>query len=418
MQSGVGFSGNETHNRLFHCFRVLTMRCRSLFLPGLFCCLFVCFSACTVMQPEKETPVPSASDGASGRVLRRAGFGDLPGWEADSLKEAMPAFLHSCRVLKKQAAWRDVCRMAEKVDAKDEVAVRAFFEASLEPLQVVLTDGTETGLATGYYEPLLRGSRTRHGPYQTPLYRTPPDLVTVDMTTVYPQLKGLRLRGRLEGKRLLPYPARREIRLGNCLAGQEIVWVDDAVDAFFLQIQGSGRVFLEETGETIRLAYAEQNGRPYRAIGRYLAEQGEIKWEAVSAQRIRQWLAEHPSRMHEVLDTNPSYVFFAEEKLADSGAGPKGALGVPLTAGRSVAVDPRYIPLGTPLFIDTTEPGGKATLRRLVMAQDTGGAIRGAVRLDYFWGFGNETGDLAGNMKQPVRIWLLQPKSTEKRKGR
>lgn len=370
------------------------------------------------MPPEKEATVPPAGDAFSGKVLRQAGFGDLPGWEADSLKEAMPAFLHSCRVLKKQAAWRDVCRMAEKVDAKDEGAVRAFFEASLEPWQVVLADGTETGLATGYYEPLLRGSRTRHGPYQTPLYRAPPDLVTVDLAAAYPQLKGLRLRGRLEGKRLLPYPTRGEIRMGNHLAGQEIVWVDDAVDAFFLQVQGSGRVFLEETGETIRLAYADQNGRPYRAIGRYLADKGEIRREAVSAPRIRQWLAEHPSRIHEVLDTNPSYVFFAEEKLADPGAGPKGAMGVPLTAGRSVAVDPRHVPLGTPLFVETTEPGGKTPLRRMVMAQDTGGAIRGAIRLDYFWGFGSEAGTKAGNMKQPAKVWLLQPKSKGKRKGR
>ena len=304
--------------------------------------------------------------------------------------------------------------MAEKVDTKDESAVRAFFEAFLEPSQVVLTEGTETGLATGYYEPLLRGSRTRRGPYQTPLYRVPPDLVTVDMAGVYPQLKGLRLRGRLKGKRLLPYPTRREIRLSHCLAGQEIIWVDDAIDAFFLQIQGSGRVFLEETNETIRLAYADQNGRPYRAIGQYLIEQGEIKREALSAQQIRQWLIEHPSRLDEVFDTNPSYVFFREEKLTDPSVGPKGALGVPLTAGRSVAVDPKYIPLGVPLFIETTEPGGETALRRMVMAQDTGGAIRGAIRLDYFWGFGSKAGALAGNMKQPVRIWLLQPRSTNR----
>lgn len=362
------------------------------------------------MSPEKDEPVHSVNDGASDRVLRRAGFDALPGWKKDTLKEALPAFLYSCRVLEKQAAWRDVCRMAGRVDAKDERAVRAFFEAALEPWQVVLKDGTRSGLATGYYEPLLRGSRTRHGPYRTPLYRVPADLVTVDMAAAYPQLKGLRLRGRLEGRRLLPYPTRGEIRLKNLLAGQEIVWVDDEVDAFFLQVQGSGRVFLEETGETIRLAYADQNGRPYRAIGSYLADRGEMKREAVSAQRIRQWLGRHPSRLHEVLDANPSYVFFCEEKLADPGIGPKGALGVPLTAGRSVAVDSRHVPLGTPLFVDTTEPGSKTPLRRMVMAQDTGGAIRGAIRLDYFWGFGSKAGEQAGNMKQPVSIWLLLPR--------
>lgn len=363
------------------------------------------------MQPENEQPVSSAvGKDTADSGLRPAGFDALPGWDKDALKEAWPAFLHSCKVLQKQAAWRQTCLMAGRVDAEKESAVRAFFETALQPQQVVLKDGTETGLATGYYEPLLRGSRTRQGAYQTPLYRTPPDLVTVELAAVYPQLKGMRLRGRLEGKRLLPYPSRGEIRRSNCLAGQEIVWVDDAVDAFFLQVQGSGRVFLEETGETIRLAYAEQNGRPYRAIGGYLAEQGEMKRGEVSAQRIRQWLGENPSRLDEVLDANPSYVFFREEKLADAGIGPKGALGVPLTPGRSVAVDPRHIPLGTPLFIDTTEPGSRTPLQKMVMAQDTGGAIRGAVRLDYFWGFGHEAGMRAGSMKQPVRIWILQPK--------
>ncbi|MCM1128712.1 MAG: murein transglycosylase A [Alistipes senegalensis] len=364
------------------------------------------------MPAGDEPPSISATNATvSGRTLRRAGFEALPGWDRDALQEAWPAFLQSCRVLKKQAAWRDICLKAGKVDAQREGEVRAFFETALEPWQVVLTDGTETGLATGYYEPLLHGSRTRQGAYRTPLYGTPPDLVTVDLATVYPQLKGMRLRGRLEGKRLLPYPSRGEIRKSNCLAGQEIVWVDDAVDAFFLQVQGSGRVVIEETGEIIRLAYADQNGRPYRAIGGYLADKGEIKREAVSAQRIRQWLGDNPSRLDEVLDANPSYVFFREEKLADPGAGPKGALGVPLTPGRSVAVDPRHVPLGLPLFIDTTEPGSKTPLSRLVMAQDTGGAIRGAIRLDYFWGFGNEAGERAGNMKQPVRLWILQPKN-------
>ncbi|MCM1512999.1 MAG: MltA domain-containing protein [Oxalobacter formigenes] len=364
------------------------------------------------MPAGDEPASASATDvTVSGRTLRRASFEALPGWDRDALQEAWPAFLQSCRVLKKQAAWREVCLKAGKVDAQKEDEVRVFFETALEPWQVVLTDGAETGLATGYYEPLLHGSRTRHGAYRTPLYGTPPDLVTVDLSAVYPQLKGMRLRGRLEGKRLLPYPSRGEIRRSNCLAGQEIVWVDDAVDAFFLQIQGSGRVVIDETGEIIRLAYADQNGRPYRAIGGYLADKGEIKREAVSAQRIRQWLADNPSRLDEVLDANPGYVFFREEKLADPGTGPKGALGVPLTPGRSVAVDPRHVPLGLPLFIDTTEPGGKTPLSRLVMAQDTGGAIRGAIRLDYFWGSGNEAGERAGNMKQPVRLWILQPRN-------
>jgi membrane-bound lytic murein transglycosylase A len=239
----------------------------------------------------------------------------------------------------------------------------------------------------------------------------PADLVVVDLAASYPQLKGLRLRGRLDGRRLVPYPTRREIRESGHLAGKEIVWVSDPVDAFFLQVQGSGRVWMAESGETIRVAYADQNGHPYRSIGRYLVDMGEMKLEEASAQRIRKWLAENPALFNEVLDANPSYVFFQEEKLENPETGPKGALGVPLTGGRSVAVDPQHIPLGFPLFIDTTEPNSDIPLQRMVMAQDTGGAIRGALRLDYFWGFGSEAGELAGKMKQPVRIWILLPKN-------
>ncbi|MCL1886391.1 MAG: murein transglycosylase A [Betaproteobacteria bacterium] len=366
-------------------------------------------TACTTSKTPVPTEIPAVPSEQPGRELRQVTFADIPGWNADKVSEAWPAFVHSCKVLKKQAEWRNTCLLAEKVRG-EESEIRTFLETFLEPYQVVLTDGNDTGMITGYYEPLLQGSRIQTARYQTPLYRVPPDLIVVDLAVTYPQLKGLRLRGKLNGKRLVPYLTRSEIRESRHLAGSEIVWVDDPVDAFFLQVQGSGRVFIEKTGETIRVAYGDQNGHPYRSIGRYLVDKGEMKLEEASAQRIKKWLSEHPARLNEVLDANPSYVFFREEKLDNPQIGPKGALGVPLTGGRSVAVDSRHIPLGVPLFINTTEPNSDVLLQRLVMAQDTGGAIKGVLRLDYFWGFGNEAGERAGKMKQPVKMWILQPK--------
>jgi membrane-bound lytic murein transglycosylase A len=180
------------------------------------------------------------------------------------------------------------------------------------------------------------------------------------------------------------------------------------VDAFFLEVQGSGRVRLRD-GKTVRITYADQNGQPYRAIGRYLVDQGEMPLESVSLQSIRQWIKDNPKRMQEVLNANPSVVFFREERIADPNEGPKGTLGVPLTAERSIAVDPQYLPLGAPVFIATTYPESAVPLQRLMLAQDTGGAIRGLVRADLFWGFGASAGESAGKMKQPARMWLLWP---------
>lgn len=394
--------------------RTRRMRHYSLSFSGLLVSLALFLSACTTTTDIPST-TPATTPEQPVRELRRMDFAALPGWENDKVTEAWPAFMNSCRVLKKRAQWQEICQVAEKVNAEDEGQIREFFERTLEPWQVVLSNGNDTGMTTGYYEPLLHGSRTRNAQYQTPLYGVPTDLVVVDMAASYPQLKGLRLRGRLDGRRLVPYLTRGEIRESGRLAGKEIVWVNDPVDAFFLQVQGSGRVLIAESGETIRLAYADQNGHPYRSIGRYLVGRGEMKLEEASAQRIKKWLSENPARFNEVLDANPSYVFFREEKLENPGIGPNGAMGVPLTGGRSVAVDPRHIPLGVPLFVDTTAPNSDIPLQRMVMAQDTGGAIKGVLRLDYFWGFGSQAGEMAGKMKQPVRIWMLLPKNGQEK---
>ena len=372
-------------------------------------CLAVLLASCTTTPPEIPEPEPAPPE-----RRQRVSFTDLPDWNTDNMKAVWPAFLNSCRAIGKRTDWQDVCLKARGIDENDQAAIRTFFESNFDPYRIVGENGSDTGLVTGYYEPLLTGSRNQKGKFQTALYRQPDDLLIIDLASAYPQLKGLRLRGKLDGHRVVPYDTRAEIEKSGKLDGNEIVWVDDVLDAFFLEIQGSGRVYLPESGETIRLAYANQNGRPYRSIGRYLLDKGELKPGQASAQQIKEWIRKNPKRLREVLDANPSYVFFREEKIADPEEGPKGALGVPLIAERSIAVDPRYIPLGAPVFIDTTQPYSSVPLRKLMMAQDTGGAIRGAVRADYFWGFGSDAGKQAGKMKQKLKVWLLLPKQPEK----
>lgn len=340
--------------------------------------------------------------------LRPASYDDLPGWRQDDAGEAWEAFLRSCRVIGRDPEWSAVCADAAKLPEPDAAAVRGFFEARLRPYRLLGGDGTEEGLITGYYEPLLRGSRAPSDRYAFPIYGLPQDLLVVDLGSVYPELKKMRLRGRLEGRRVVPYYSRAEIDNGQApLGGNEILWVDDALDAFFLQVQGSGRVRLD-SGEIVRVGYADQNGHPYTSIGRLLVERGELTVAEASMQGIRGWAAGNPDRARELLEQNASYVFFRE--VPGEAPGPIGSLGVPLTAGRSLAVDPKAVPKGVPVYLATTTPGGGEALQRLMLAQDTGGAIKGPVRADFFWGFGPEAGEQAGRMREKGRLWVLLPK--------
>lgn len=354
--------------------------------------------------PPKQAPKPPPTEAG---VLRPAKWSDLPEWRAEDPAQAWDAFLISCRALAKQEAWRDICAVADNIKRPDRETARRFFESSLTPYQLVNADGGEDGLITGYYEPLLRGSRIPSARYRHPVYGVPDDLLVVDLAEVYPELKGLRLRGRLDGRRIVPYYDRGQIELGHAaVRGREIVWVDDAIELFFLQIQGSGRIELEG-GATIRIGYAEHNGRPYRSIGRLLAERGELPLEKASMQGIQAWARANAAKVPELLNQNASYVFFRE--LPADLTGPLGALGVPLTERRSVAIDPRFVPLGAPVYLATTWPLSNRPLNRLMLGQDTGGAIRGAIRADFFWGFGPDAAREAGRMKQPLRMWVLLP---------
>ena len=361
-------------------------------------------AACPAPRPE---PLPAAKV----PVLEPVGFDALPGWSTDNVAAAWTAFLASCHAMRFQPAWRNACTEAAKLDAAaDATRVRAYFEANFIAHRVATPEGNTQGLATGYYEPLLRGSRTRRAPYLHALYAPPDDLLVIDLTSVNPDLKNMRLRGRVEGRRVVPYWSRADIERGMAsVSGKELVWVDNPIEAFFLEVQGSGRIQLD-SGETLRLNYADQNGHPYQSIGRWLLDRGELKAGEATMQGIKAWAVANPRRVEELLAQNPSYVFFRELPGGDPAVGPIGAQGLPLTPERSIAVDPRFIPLGSPVFLATTYPNTDTRLERLMVAQDTGGAIRGAVRADYFWGFGADAGALAGRMRQNLRMWVLLPK--------
>jgi membrane-bound lytic murein transglycosylase A len=309
------------------------------------------------------------------------------------------------------SALRRTCEAARALPADDEAAARTFIEASFDAWSIAAADGSAEGTITGYYEPVLAGSRSRTDRFRVPVYGVPADLIAVDLESLHPELKGLRLRGRVEGNRLVPYRTRAEIEGGDDFRAAVIAWIEDPVELFFLQIQGSGQIALD-TGERLRLGYADQNGHPYRSIGRYLVERREMTLDQASMQGIKAWAAANPRRLREALDSNPSYVFFREQAASGAGEdrGPVGTLGVPLTAGYSLAVDARAIPLGAPLYLATTFPLSTQPLERLMAAQDTGGAIRGAVRADFYWGSGPEAGLLAGRMRQRGRLWILWPR--------
>lgn len=341
-------------------------------------------------------------------LLRPVEWSSVEGFAQDNLAAAGDALKQSCSVLKKRDAWQTACKAIEQTTPLTDPTLRDVLLKHFTPYQATNPDGSTSGMITGYYEPLLNGSRTRTERYRYPLYMQPDDLITVDIGAMYPELANRRVRGRLSGNRLSPYYSRGEIEIATSpLAGKELLWVDDIIDLFFLQIQGSGKVRLEN-GEDVHVGYADQNGHPYLSIGRVLINQGELTADQASMQGIKAWGRNNPDKLRDLLNANPSYVFFRE--LPPGLSGPLGAMGLPIAAERSIAVDPRYIPLGAPVFLSTTYPNKSNPLQRLMVAQDTGGAIKGAVRADFFWGAGMEAGRQAGAMKQQGKMWVLLPK--------
>lgn len=358
-------------------------------------------------QPTEEKPV-SETTKLPYAELALADWKDLDGLLKDNLTDAWPAWLRSCTTLIKREAWHPACEDALTLKNPNNAAIIEYLSSYFNVYQAQNEDGSTEGMITGYYQPLLKGSRTKSDKYPYPLYKEPEDLITVELADIYPDLKYKRIRGKLEGKKLIPYATRAEIESDpSPLAGKELFWIDDIIDVFFLHIQGSGVVQLED-GEQVQVGYINQNGYPYQSIGRLLVERGELTLDKASMKGIKNWARSHLDQLEELLNSNPSYVFFRE--LPTGLPGPLGALGVPITAERSVAIDPKYIPLGAPIFLSTTAPNSNKPLKRLMIAQDTGGAIKGGVRADFFWGAGDAAGAKAGAMKQQGKIWVLLPK--------
>jgi membrane-bound lytic murein transglycosylase A len=381
-------------------------------------------AAASPTRPPPATPpvavapqaVPPTRADAVARYDRVA-FASLPAASDADWIAAWPAFLQSCQALATHPAWKDPCTRAATVDRRAAAAIRGYYAAAFDayrvravtPPESKANEVRDTGLVTGYYEPQLKGSRRSSPTYRVPIYRVPADLVAIDLAGTYPELAGLRLRGRMQNGKVVAYPSRGEIMRGNLLRGQELLWVDDPIDAFFLQVQGSGRVVLDDGGVT-RLGYGDSNGHPYRSIGRWLVDQGELTIDQASMQGIKAWAARNPQRLSQLLEQNPSFVFFREVPLGDPSAGPKGALNVPLTPHASLAVDTRFIPLGVPILLRSSDPATGAAFVRPMMAQDSGSAIRGPLRFDYFWGFGADAGEKAGRQKHEGSAWMLAPK--------
>ena len=348
---------------------------------------------CTVAACTSVPPKPV------GHVVREqsrwvpVAWHDLPGWNADSPQAAWPALVNSCE--RPAQAWAVLCATVQHDAPRNDAQARAWLMKNLQPYRVEALDGAASGLMTGYFEPMMDARRQPTGNFRVALYAAPADLPT-----------------------RRPYWTRQQIdtlpAAQGSLRGREIAYVADPLDALVLQIQGSGRLRVTEADGSVRmvrLAYAGTNDHPYKSVGRWLIEQGELSAGQASWPAIKDWVRRNPGRMNELLWANPRYVFFREEPMSNPALGPRGAQGAPLTPGRSIAVDPKSVPYGTPVWIDTTEPLSNTPLRRLVLAQDTGGAIVGAVRADYFWGWDGNAAEQAGRMRQPLRMWVLWPRA-------
>ncbi|MBV8047418.1 MAG: MltA domain-containing protein [Paludibacterium sp.] len=408
-------------------------------------------TACSSMPPAPVSsgavshsyPVPTAQGAIS---FSPEPVSALPDWQRQDLTGSLRALRQSCRVVAREPQWSAPCQGVTSLTDADNAGIHQFFESRFTAWR--MHDGArDSGLITGYYEPILNGSRSQSAATPYPVYGVPSDLVSLTLPASarnagalvarrvtanrlalvpgaavaapgqvavnpadFPPEARAQLKGRIEDGRLVPYYTRAQIAAGMGVDHAPVLaWVEDSVELFFLQIQGAGRIQLDD-GSILRVGVADNNGYGYQSIGRWLADQGEMSLGAASMSGIQNWVRMHPERQQALFNVNPRYIFF--RTMPDSGEGPVGALGVPLTDGYSIAVDPHYIPLGTPVYLATTQPHSQSPLNRLVHAQDTGSAIRGALRADFFWGYGAEAGLNAGGMKQAGSMWLLLPNGT------
>ena len=374
----------------------LLVGCSTPPLPGTAPAVRDAGSIASAAQPGR-TPTPATNPAVAPQRERSrwiaAEWSELPGWGADRASEFWPALQRSCA--RPAPGWAETCAMAAMTEPGDDVSTALWLMQHLQPWRIESHAGESQGLLTGYYEPQLDATRRPQGAFRVPLHAAPADLA-----------------------RRRPWFSRQQIDSEAALQAQlrPLAYVEDPIDALVLQIQGSGRLRLQdETGTSrwVRLAFAGHNDLPYQSIGKQLVERGELKASEAGWNGIRDWLRRNPGRERELLWGNPRYVFFREEPISDPDLGPRGAQGVPLTPGRSIAVDPASIPYGTPVWLAATEPLSSTPLQRLVMAQDTGSAISGAVRADLFWGWGEQAALQAGRTRQPLRVWVLWPRTIQ-----
>lgn len=331
--------------------------------------------------------------------LLKVEFNTLKDFQNDDLALALEVFKKDCVRSKRKELFKEVCKKAENFDNKD---AKEFFLSSFTPYKLYAKNGNDKGVITGYYEPLLYGSLKKSEKFKYPVYAVPEGLITVNLSKIYPELKKYRLRGKIKGNKLIPFDSRANI--GDEEEYKVLCYVDNKVDLFFLQIQGSGKVQLED-GTLLNLGYANQNGRKYNSVGRYMIKKGYIgNGIDASMQGMKKWFEKNPSKTDKVLNVNESYVFFEKRKN-----GATGSLGVPLVAKRNLAVDTRYIPLGMPVFINTINPVTRENISNLMVAADVGGAIKGEIRADFFWGFSKEAEKYAGRMKEQGELYILVP---------
>lgn len=381
-------------------------------------------SAWWFKQPKQKSTLPPPAELPTA-MFRSVKFNELPGWDDADLKKSLRTFQMSCRAFIRQDPeqvvgtdyidlrvkdWQPACKSALTIKPMTEEIAKDFFQKWFLPVEFF---DKKSGLFTGYYLPSVKGSLTRTEEFKVPLYEIPDDMVIADLGLFSSELKNKRIIGRLDKRKLVPYHTREEISHG-VLKGKArvLAWINNPIDRLFLEIQGSGVIELGH-GKSMAIGYGAQNGRPYTAIAGVLIRKGVMTRENASMQLIKNYLIEHPEEIHEVINQNQSFVFF--RRLDQEGA--LGTQGVSLTPGYSLAIDTQWIPLGTPLWLNTSRPDSRnpdenTPMQRLMIAQDTGGAIRGKIRGDVFWGGGERATFIAGHMKNNGQYWLLLPRHT------
>lgn len=393
-KSSIGYSSSKLAIMILN-FQIVGKRlaCPSVFVLVLTALLAGCSTPPTGRSSPRSSGASVAPYSSPIASFTSVPWQALPGWQEDELTQAWPAWLKSCDALRKRSSevnWRDVCVQSTNISPKDGQAIRLYFEKYFQAYEVrSSSSGVDIGLVTGYYEPVMKGSLTHTNLYSVPLYSYPKA-----WTNTKPN----------------PAPTRAELISSGALRGQELAWVQDPVAAAFMQIQGSGKIRLED-GRVLRLGFAGTNDQPFKSFAQWLLDRKEITRSEATMQGISQWAKRNPSRVDEMLNANPRFVFFKElPGNVSAELGPNGALGVPLTGERSIAIDLRALPLGAPVFLATTKPLSNHSLQKLVIAQDTGSAIVGAVRADYYWGSGDAAAEMAGRMKQNGKMWVLLPR--------